>query len=275
METVETPVEQTPEVQATPEAPKAGEAANRFAFLAKKESALQKQRADLKAQREAIESQRAEVEKLRQEIQAAQAKKGSYRTNPLALLEDNGMTYKELTDYILNNNSVSTEAQIKAIQEKIEAVERQRDLDRQESERKAQEQAQAREAQVIQEFKSEIQSFLKSKAETYELTALYDSADLVYDTVEEYFNKTSKVLSIPEACDLVEKYLEGQVEKSLKTKKLSSKFQKPETAPAEKPSASAPKRTISNQAYTASTPSLVSPKVESDRMSRALAALDL
>lgn len=270
MEAVEQAVTET-EVQApvTPpvEEPKPGEAASRFAFLAKKESALQKQRAEIKAER-------AEMEKLRQEIQAVQAKKSTYRTNPLALLEEHGLTYKELTDYILNNNTVSTESQIKAIQDRLDQAEKQREIDREEAQKRAQEQAAARESQVVQEFKSEIGRFLQTKAETYELTTLYDGADLVYDTVEEYYNKTNKVLSIPEACDLVEKYFESQVEKSLKTKKLSSKLAPSEKPSEDKPTAPSPKRTLSNTQYTSSTPNMVSPKLENDRIARALAALE-
>lgn len=250
-------------------------AAQRFAFLAKKESALQKQRAEIKAAREAMEAQRVEIERIKQEIEASKAKKGSYRTNPLSLLEENGLTYKELTDYILNNNTVSTEAQIKAIQDRLDEQEKRREQERLEAEKRAEEEARSREAQVIQEFRQEIGSFIKDKSETYELTALYDGADLVYDTVEEYFDKTGKVLSIPEACDLVEKYLESQVEKATKTKKLSSKLQAPGNPKLEDKPQAAPTRTISNQRYTSTTPSMVSPKIENDRMARAMAALDL
>lgn len=276
MEAVETPVEQTteaPEQPQTAEQPKES-AAQRFAFLAKKESALQKQRAEIKAAKEAMEAQRAEIEKIRQEIEATKAKKGSYRTNPLSLLEENGLTYKELTDYILNNNTVSTESQIKAIQERLDETEKRREQERLEAQKKAEEQAREREAQVIQEFRSEISNFIKAKAETFELTALYDGADLVYDTVEEYFEKTGKVLSIPEAVDLVEKYFESQVEKAVKSKKLSSKLSAP-SKQQDDIKQPAPTRTLSNTKYTSTTPSLVSPKVESDRMARAMAALDL
>lgn len=265
-----------PTAEAQPNAPEPKEsAAQRFAFLAKKESALQKQRTEIKAAREAMEAQRAEIEKMRQEIQAAQAKRGSYRTNPLSLLEENGLTYKELTDYILNNNTVSTEAQIKAIHEKLEESERRREQEKLEAQKRAEEEAKQREAQVIQEFRAEIASFIKDKSETYELAALYDGSDLVYDTVEEYFEKTGKVLSIPEAVDLVEKYFESQVEKAVKSKKLSSKLQPASEKPQDDIRQPAPTRTLSNTKYTSSTPSLVSPKVESDRMARAMAALDL
>lgn len=253
-------------------------AAQRFAFLAKKESALQKQRAEIKAAREAMEAQKAEIEKIRQEIEASKSKKDSYRTNPLSLLEEHGMTYKELTDYILNNNTVSTEAQIRAIQERLDEQEKRREQEKLEAQKRAEEEAKSREAQVIQEFREEIGSFLKAKAETYELTALYDGADLVYDTVEEYFDKTGKVLSIPEACELVEKYFESQVEKAAKTKKLSSKLQaagSQQQPKEEKLTQSAPTRTLSNAKYTSSMPSIVSPKVDNDRMARAMAALDL
>jgi hypothetical protein len=264
------------EGQETPaQQPRPAEGANRFAFLAKKEAAIVKQRHELKAQMEAMTSQRSEMEKLRAEIDEVKGRKASYRSNPLAALEDAGLSYKELTDFILNNNTVSTESQIKALQDKISEVENARQRDHQEREEHAKRQAAEREVQVIAEFKNEISNFISSKKDEYELTNLYDSSDLVYDTVEAYFEKTSKVLSIPEACELVEKYLEKQVEKSLQTKKLGQKFQKPAEEPIAKSDPQAPRRTLNNQNYTSSTPSMVSPKVENDRMSRALAALDL
>jgi len=255
--------------------PKPAEGSNRFAFLAKKEAAIVRQRHELKAQMEALANQRSEVEKLRAEIEQVKGRKASYRSNPLAALEDAGLSYKELTDFILNNNTVSTESQIKALQDKISEVENARQRDHQEREEAAKRQAAEREVAVISEFKNEISNFISAKKDEYELTNLYDSSDLVYDTVEAYFEKTNKVLSIPEACELVEKYLEKQVEKSLQTKKLGQRFQKPAEQPIENKDPSAPRRTLSNQNYTSSTPSLVSPKVENDRMSRALAALDL
>ena len=267
----------TQEAQDTPEAPipevPKERVSDRFAFLAKKEQAVVRQRQELKAQLEAMEQQKAEIAKLRQEIEGGRSKKESYRTNPLALLEEHGLSYKELTDYILNNNTVSTESQIKALQEKLESVERQREQDRQEAAERAKRTAEQREQAVITEFKNEIGSFLKRETDKYELTNLYDSSDLVYDTVEEYFAKTNKVLSIPEACDLVEAYLEKQVEKSLATKKLSTKVSRPQE-PTASPQPAQQRKTLTNSNYTASTPSLVSPRVENDRMSRALAALD-
>lgn len=268
-------LQQTPEVQEPQTAPQEPQekASDKFAWLARKEAGIVKAKQALRSEQEAVARQKAEIENLRKEIEAAQSRKGSYKSNPLAVLEDHGLTYKELTDYILNNNTVSTESQIKALQEKIEQQERQRELDRQELLKREQERLAQREVQVIQEFKNEIGNFVKRESDKYELTNLYDSQDLVYDTVEEYFNKTGKVLSIPEACDLVEAYLEKQVEKSLSTKKLSTKVapKPPEEKPPVKDS---PRRTLSNIEYTSSTPSFVSPKVESDRMSRALAALD-
>lgn len=263
----------TPDVPETPAVPQE-RVSDRFSFLAKKEAGIVRQRQELKAQMDAIAAQKAEMDKLRQEIDQVKQRKGSYKSNPLAVLEDHGLSYKELTDYILNNNTVSTESQIKALQEKIEQQEKQRELDRQEQLKREQERHAAREAEVITEFKSEIGNFLSRQSEKYELTNLYDSADLVYDTVEEYFAKTNKVLSIPEACDLVETYLEKQVEKSLATKKLSAKVSKQEPASPTANKTSEPRRTLTNTDYTSSTPSLVSPKVENDRMSRALAALD-
>ena len=262
------------EGQETAAQPRPAEGANRFAFLAKKEAAIVRQRHELRAQMEAMTSQRSEMEKLRAEIDEVKGRKASYRSNPLAALEDAGLSYKELTDFILNNNTVSTESQIKALQDKISEVENARQRDHQEREEHSKRQAAEREVQVIAEFKNEISNFISSKKDDYELTNLYESSDLVYDTVEAYFEKTSKVLSIPEACQLVETYLEKQVEKSLQTKKLGSRFQKPAEESIAKSDPQAPRRTLNNQNYTSSTPSMVSPKVENDRMTRALAALN-
>jgi predicted phage-related endonuclease len=96
------------EGQETAAQPRPAEGANRFAFLAKKEAAIVRQRHELKAQMEAMTSQRSEMEKLRAEIDEVKGRKASYRSNPLAALEDAGLSYKELTDFILNNNTVST-----------------------------------------------------------------------------------------------------------------------------------------------------------------------
>lgn len=272
------PVEPT---EAAPEVPKAGEGANRFAFLAKKEAAIVRQRNELKAQMQALESQRSELDKLRQEIESVKGRRSSYKTNPLAALEDAGLSYKELTDFILNNQQISPEQKLKALEEKFEdkisRLEAQREEERKLAEQREAERQAQREQAVIEEFKTEIGSYVAKNKDQFELTHLYDSSDLVYDTVEAYYEQSGKVLSIPEACELVEKYLEKQVEKSLQTKKLSSRLTPKESAEPAEPRANvpAPKRTLNNQNYTSSTPSLVAPKVESDRMARALAALDL
>lgn len=269
---------QAPEPQA--ETPKPGDGANRFAFLAKKEAALVRQRQELKAQMEAINSQKSELDKLRQEIESVKSRRSSYKTNPMSALEDAGLSYKEITDYILNNQQISPEQKLAALEEKfeskIQAMERQREEERRLYEERAEQERLAREQATIAEFKTEIGSYVSKHKDTYELTHLYDSSDLVYDTVEAYYDQSGKVLSIPEACDLVEKYLEKQVEKSLQTKKLSSRLTKSDTPPdvAQK-SEPAPRRSLNNQTYTSSTPTVVSPKVENDRMARAMAALDL
>lgn len=276
------PIEGEAPVQEAATEPKVGEGANRFAFLAKKEQAIVRQRQELKAQIEALNAQKSELDKMRAEIDEVKSRRSSYKTNPLSALEDAGLSYKELTDYILNNQQLSPEQKMKALEEKfeskIEALERQRQEEREAAQRRQEEEQAKREHQVIQEFKSEIASYITTHKDTYELTNLYDSSDLVYDTVDAYYEKSGKVLSIPEACDLVEKYLESQVEKSLQTKKLSARLPKAAEEPTEKrpaPESSAPRRSLNNQTYTSSTPSVVSPKVENDRMARALAALDL
>src|SRR5271166_1356124 len=79
--------------------------ADRFAALAKKERAIQKQLAEVK-QREA---KAKEWETL----------KASAASNPLKALEVLGISYEQLTNYILNGQKPTADLQVKQVQDEL------------------------------------------------------------------------------------------------------------------------------------------------------------
>jgi len=73
-------------------------------------------------------------------------------------------------------------------------------------------------------FQNEIESFVNSNGEEFELIKANDANDVVYEVIEEHYNETGKILDIKEAAQAVESYLEDEAEKLLKLGKLRSKF---------------------------------------------------
>lgn len=271
--------ESKPQVSATPvttpiapEVPSAATAkpddmTAKFAALAKKEriarlaqhNAKQKE-ATLLAREKALE----ERERLWE---------NEFRQTPLEALKKRNLTYQDLTNAALNDGKFQPETEIKSVKEEIERL-RQETLEREnkatEAQKKAQEQA---ESEAIEAFKGKINGHIEQGGEKFELTKLYDATELVFQTVEEHFARTQKILSVDEACGLVETYLESELER---TSKASKKFQSKYMQAKEAQSKSEPSKssvTLTNHMNSNVAPSLLSPKNEEDRIKRALAAL--
>jgi len=192
-------VEQAPK-ESKPE-PKLGP---KFAELAKRERAQFQREESLKAQA-------AQLQPLQEAI--AQARK-----NPLKLLEAAGLTYEEISEFILSDGEsvledTSVEKKLSDLQAKIEAKEAA------ESKAKADSQ-QATVNQQIDAFKQSISSEVASNP-AYELIHSLGQEDMVYDVVLSHFNETGNVLPLPEALQAIESYLTEQSQKILKAKKFA------------------------------------------------------
>jgi hypothetical protein len=77
------------------------------------------------------------------------------------------------------------------------------------------------EKQVINNFKQELENFVTSN-EDYELIRANSAHDLVFNVVEEHYNRTGRVLSNKEAADAVEAHLLEEAKKLLTLKKLAA-----------------------------------------------------
>lgn len=271
--------------------------AQRFAQLAQRERALvaeQRRKASdlasreaaLKAREEAIAAKASRADEYEKSQQAALADPGQYLRK---LYGENW--YDRLTQYRLEGEKTpppdlavedirkSTAAEIERIRKENEER-----FGKIEAERKAAmeaEKARLVEAQrsVIEKFKADTVDFVRANAEKYELTNGAEAYGLVYQVVQETFDATSerdedgnvlkpgRILSIEEASDAVEKYLEEQLEKLTATKKWTARKA---PAPASETASEATKTLTNALGGTASGPSDES---KMDRYQRAAAAM--
>jgi len=259
------PVE-APKTEATVET-KPEDMSSKFAALAKKERYARMLSQQAKARAEDLARREAAIQ------QREQAWEEEFRSNPLQALKRRNLTYEDITNAALNDGKFDPNVEIKSVKDEIQRFkEEQEQRERQSLEIQRQAQAQA-EAEVIEAFKDRITGHIEQNTEKYELTKLYDASDLVFQTVEEYFEREQKVLSVDEACALVEDFLESELERTSKeSKKFQSKFlaNKQAEDKNKEPKSSV---TLNNSMNTSSAPSLLPQKTENDRIRRALAAL--
>ena len=147
------------------------------------------------------------------------------RQNPLKALESVGLSYDKLTELALNDGKLTPEMQMKLMREELETDYKSKFED---LENRLVKKEQSLEEQRYEDtktgFQHEIESFVNSKGEEYELIRANEANDVVYDVIEEHYNETGKILDIEEAAEAVESYLEEETSKLLKLGKVRSKF---------------------------------------------------
>jgi alanyl-tRNA synthetase len=74
--------------------------------------------------------------------------------------------------------------------------------------------------ETVSGFKSQINDFLSSNAETYELINMNDAQGLVFDVIQEYYESSGRILSIEEAAKHTEEHLEAEAKKIMEAKKF-------------------------------------------------------
>lgn len=263
---------QTPPA-APPQDKKPDEMSAKFAALARKEKRMRDEmgrftasRAEWVAREKSISDRESAWEQ-------------EFKTNPIAALKKRGITYEDISKAVLNDDKFEPSVEIKSVKDEIASLKK----EAQEKETRAQEDARRQREQAEQEaieaFKGGIATFIGENKEKFELVSIFDAGELVFQTVEEHYARTSKagtpkVLSVDEACQMVETYLENEIERTAQaSKKFQSKYgalKTKEEAP-KKPAATT--TTLSNQATSRASPSMLPASTENDRIKRALAAL--
>lgn len=247
--------------------PKPDPLAPKFAALAKKERQARLLAQQVKFKEQALAKRAAEIEAKEREWNE------EFKLSPLAALKKRNLTYEDITKAALNDDKFQPEVAIKDVKADLQRLREENAQKEKDSIEMAKKRALQAEQEAIQNFQEQIGSHIIGNKDKYELTSLYEANDLVFQTVEEHFNRTKKILSIPEACELVEQYLESELERTSKeSKKFQSKFlgskQNEEPRITGKTST-----TLSNGLNSSAAPSMLPQKTEDDRLKRALAKL--
>lgn len=263
----------TATTETAPPAQKADDSSAKFAALAKKE------RIARHAQQAARQKEQALAERERAIAERERLWDEEFKKSPLEAIRKRGYSYEDLTKAALNDGKFDPATEVQAVRGEIERL-RQEQAEKEKKAEAAQLEAQKKaEEETIATFKANITDTISKNKEKYELVSLYEADEMVYQTIEEHYGRTlkegnPKILTIDEACELVEGYLEGELER---TAKESKKFQSKYMAAKAKEDAQAAKigktsTTITNE-HTSTAASLLNPAVENDRIKRALAAL--
>lgn len=139
----------------------------------------------------------------------------SVKTNPKKALEFLGLSYDQLTESIIKDGEVPASVEIQRLRDELDQFKNQQKQKLDVEAEEKQKQVLQAETKAVTDFKSEIGEYLKSNSTRYELIDFEGAHDLVYEVIDEHYNRTiepqsgvGKIMSIAEAADKVEEHLE-------------------------------------------------------------------
>lgn len=232
----------------------------KFAALAKKERALRSQHQALKAREEALEAKE-------KEYQTSYVQKSSlaerFKSDPLGLMNEYGMSYDALTQAILNQPPQGDPA-LALVQKELKEL---KEAQKKSAEDAINQQSQAY-IQAVEQIRRDAKVLIDSDP-AYETIKEADSVEAVVKLIEETFKTEKVLLSVEEAAKEVEDYLVEEALKYAQFKKVKEKLtpaqveEQPKPTQTEKPTL----KTLTH-AQTAAT----KPLSNKDRRTRAIMA---
>ena len=220
----------------------------------KKFAALSRKEKDVRARETQVEEKLAEINakladleaksqpiKIEPEVEPEIPLEYRLKKDPIKTLEELGMPYETLTQMVLNDGKLPVDAQMRLMKEELERDYKTKfeelnnklaEKEQQELEREKQNE-ETKYNEVITNFKSEINELVDG-SEEYELIKLNEAYDLVYDVIEQYYEKNGEILDKKEAADQVESYLLDELTKiQEKSQKLKNRVSVAETPTAQ------------------------------------------
>lgn len=264
------------------ETPKKEEAiSSKFSALAKKEKAIVKRDQEIKAKETAYSEREAKLAEREAKIKQSEE---LWDTDVFKALELRGYDYTKLTNLMLEGKTAAPGETdpVKLAKKTIEDFKAEQKKLQEETAattKKAQEALELKQKEELEaaweNYNNEVNEFVTSNPDTYELINLYGQQALIAQTVDEFYKENKRVLSVKEAADLVESYLESEAKKALSSKKFGSETKGKESAPKKSESEEQPKITKTlNNSMQPTAASVLPAQSESDRMRRAMAALE-
>ena len=206
-------IEGAPQVEGQ-EAPKTEteRLAAKFAEAARRNQALRAKQREIKAP---LAEKEAELEKMRAEV--ARLKKFEEISDPMELLKEKGFSYEDLIARNLNPEGYDTKSEVQKLREELETYKKS-------AEEKEKTLLEKQREEVKTGYLAHIKKFTESHPNEYELINKMGHHQDVYDVIEETYNRTGKVIDDKEAADLVEQFLEKELDQFKDIAKLRNKI---------------------------------------------------
>jgi hypothetical protein len=202
-----------------------------YAAMAKREKAL---RAKVQQQDAAIKAREAEL-KAREDALAAKAtgvdvskdyvSREELKRDPWNYLQELGITYDQLTEMALTAQSVPpmVTQQLSKLEKMLEEERGERKRQAEEFKRQQEETQTAAYKNAIETLKRDTASLVKDNP-SYELIAANDASGDVVELIEETFKQEGRVMTVEEAANEIEAYLDEEITRLSQLKKIQSKI---------------------------------------------------
>lgn len=194
---------------------------DRFLKLMNQARAQQKLQSELKAERQKIEEMRKEYDEFTK-------RKAMVAEDPLEALKLLGTDFDTITQHLLLQGQQPNE--IDLLRKDIEEMKAEKKslLEKQELEK--QENLQKQEAELYDTYRSEVANFIENS--NYELVKANDGTETVIEYIQQDYLKQladkvpePKVLPYEKACEVVEQFLEDNLDKLIALEKVQKKLQ--------------------------------------------------
>lgn len=213
--------------QAAPEETKVEDPAlsRQFAQLARQEKALrlkaQQQEQAWKAKEQALAAREAEMQAQLDQYKTGYVSREQLKADPFSVLNDNGLTYEQLTEQLLNpvQRDPRMEATISKLEAKIKELEaKTEDTGKQYK----QQQADAYQA-AVRQIEADVKSLVQSDPEFETIKATNSMKDVV-ELITQTYDKDGVLLTVEEAAKEVESYLMEEALKLAQISKIKSRM---------------------------------------------------
>lgn len=183
----------------------------RFEQFAKKERQIRRMQSELAVEKQRLAKQAAEYE-------SGYISKASLKSDLWSVLADAGIDPTMLSEQLLSQPNMN-DPTTKALMSKLRAIE----AKQQASEKAAQESQATQYQQALKQMGSDIKIMIDGNP-AYELIQENGAYDAVVELIEQEFNKTGILMDMEDAAKDVESYIEEQLLRAAKAKKMQAKL---------------------------------------------------
>lgn len=217
---IEATSEEAPQEEAKPKEPALS---HQHAILARKERQIRDQWKRLQADKAAFESERSKTSQTPSFDESKYISRERLKQETLAVLAEEGVSYDELTNQLINqaNNPINPQlsAEIKALRAQVSEAK----LAQEEAKKSFEAQEKQKYDQAVKQLRRDAKQFIAS-TEEFELCRATNSENDVAELIESTFKETGEIISMDEAAREVEAYLEEETSRLLQVSKIKNKF---------------------------------------------------